>query len=223
MVLLIPSPKPQLGARLTACRLWTYAETVRKVARSWTNALSLISASADFQFCASQAQHYEWMRLFYPAIFARVQAAVACGRWKIVGGTWVEHDMLLPSGESLIRQFAVGCAFFEHHFKQRPTTLFLPDTFGYCSQVPQIAKLFKYKNFVSIKISWSLFNSFPHSTFVWQGSDGSALTAHFPPAGFCLGLACYGWCLGSETLYDPTHLLTRALQTLTTATRAYPT
>jgi alpha-mannosidase len=76
---------------------------------------------------------------------------------------------------------------------------------------------------VSIKISWSLFNSFPHSTFVWQGSDSSALTAHFPPAGFCLGLACYGCCLGSETLYDPTHLLTRALQTLTTATRAYPT
>jgi alpha-mannosidase len=122
------------------------------------------------------------MRAFYPEIFAQVQAAVGAGRWKVVGGTWVEMDMLLPSGESLLRQFALGCAFFEEHFKQRPTTLFLPDTFGYCSQVPQIAKLFGYKNFVSIKISWSLFNSFPHSTFIWEGSDGSAITAHFPPA-----------------------------------------
>jgi alpha-mannosidase len=168
---------------LIVLRLWTYAESVRKVARSWTNALSLIASSPNFVFCASQAQHYEWMRTFYPDIFARVQAAAAAGRWKVVGGTWVEHDMLLPSGESLIRQFALGCAFFEEHFKQRPTTLFLPDTFGYCSQVPQIAKLFEYKNFVSIKISWSLFNKFPHSTFVWEGSDGSSLIAHFPPAG----------------------------------------
>ena len=155
---------------------------MRKVARSWTNALSLIAASSHFVFCASQAQHYDWMRAFYPAIFARVQLAVTAGRWKLVGGTWVEMDMLLPSGESLLRQFALGCAFFEEHFKQRPKTLFLPDTFGYCSQVPQLAKLFGYKSFVSIKISWSLFNSFPHSTFVWEGSDGSALTAHFPPA-----------------------------------------
>ena len=189
----------KLHPTLTFFRLWTYAESIRKVARSWTNALSLIAASPHFVFCASQAQHYDWMRLHYPAIFARVQAAVATGRWKVVGGTWVEHDMLLPSGESLLRQFALGCAFFEDHFQQRPKTLFLPDTFGYCSQVPQIAKLFNYKNFVSIKISWSLFNKFPHSTFIWEGSDGSSLTAHFPPAGamFCAQFVVF-FCSGFE-------------------------
>ena len=47
----------------------------------------------------------------------------------------------MPSGESLVRQFLYGQRFFESHFGQRCTTFWLPDTFGYSSQLPQICRL----------------------------------------------------------------------------------
>jgi len=36
--------------------------------------------------------------------------------------------------------------------------------------------------FLTQKLSWSVFNKFPHSTFFWQGIDGSYVLIHFPPA-----------------------------------------
>ena len=35
------------------------------------------------------------------------------GRFHPIGGSWVEHDTNLPSGESLVRQFLYGQRFFE--------------------------------------------------------------------------------------------------------------
>ena len=43
-------------------------------------------------------------------------SAVARGQWVPVGGTWVEPDCNLPSGESLVRQFLYGQRFFEREF-----------------------------------------------------------------------------------------------------------
>jgi alpha-mannosidase len=37
-----------------------------------------------------------------------VRDAVGRGQWIPVGGTWVEPDCNLPSGESLARQFLYG-------------------------------------------------------------------------------------------------------------------
>ena len=33
-----------------------------------------------------------------------MRARIAEGRWEVVGGSWVEPDLNLPSGESLVRQ-----------------------------------------------------------------------------------------------------------------------
>lgn len=57
-----------------------------------------------------------------------------------VGGTWVEMDCNIPSGEALIRQFLYGQRFFEKEMGSKCTEFWLPDTFGYCSQLPQIVK-----------------------------------------------------------------------------------
>ena len=43
-------------------------------------------------------------------------ARIADGQWLPVGGTWVEPDCNLPSGEALVRQFLVGQRFFEREF-----------------------------------------------------------------------------------------------------------
>ena len=91
--------------------LWPYAETKRKIARSWGTQLELMRHYKDFKFCASQIGQYYWLRKYYPDVFARVQAAVREGRFEVVGGSWVECDGNVPSGESMARQMLYGQRF----------------------------------------------------------------------------------------------------------------
>ena len=58
----------------------------------------------------------------------------------------------------------------------------MPDTFGYSPQLPQIIKSAGIEYFLTQKLSWSVFNKFPHSTFYWRGIDGTEVLTHFPPA-----------------------------------------
>lgn len=63
------------------------------------------------------------------------------GSFQPIGGSWVEHDTNMPSGESLIRQFLYGQRFFQREFRKRSQTFWLLDTFGYTGQLPQLASL----------------------------------------------------------------------------------
>jgi alpha-mannosidase len=98
------------------------------------------------------------------------------------GGTWIEPDCNLPSGESLVRQFLYGQRFFEREFGRRARVFWNPDVFGYNGQLPQIMRGAGIGRFLTQKLSWNRFNAPPHHTFTWQGIDGSEVLAHFPPA-----------------------------------------
>src|SRR6266567_186025 len=132
---------------IDTCWLWPWAETKRKVARSWSNQCDLMDRYPELRFCASQAQQYKWLEMYYPSVFDRVKDKVKKGTFQPIGGSWVEHDTNMPSGESLVRQFLYGQRFFESHFGQRCTTFWLPDTFGYSTQLPQICRLAGMKRF----------------------------------------------------------------------------
>ncbi len=103
-------------------------------------------------------------------------------QFHVVGGTWVEMDGNLPSGESFIRQFLCGQRYFEKHFGRRCKIFWLPDTFGYSAQLPQIIRLSGMEYFMTQKLSWNLINIFPHHSFVWEGIDGTDVLVHFAPA-----------------------------------------
>lgn len=162
--------------------LWPYKETRRKVMRSWATQLRLLQRHERWSFVASQAVHWEWLEEDHPALFARVLQHVRAGRFLPVGGSYVEFDANLPSCESLVRQFLYGMSYFVRRLQVRPEVFWLPDTFGYAAQLPQIMRGFGLKYFLSQKLSWNLFNVFPHTSFEWAGLDGSRVLAHFPPA-----------------------------------------
>jgi alpha-mannosidase len=139
--------------------LWPYIETRRKVARSWVTQLHLFESYPEYRFVASQTVQYEWLLEDHPQLFDRVKKAVQDGNFIPIGGTYVEFDANLPSGESMIRQFLYGMEFLKFHFEIIPKTFWLPDTFGYSSQLPQIMKGFGIDFFLSQKLSWNLINS----------------------------------------------------------------
>jgi alpha-mannosidase len=139
--------------------LWPYLETRRKVARSWATQLHLLKSYPEYRFVASQTVQFEWLLEDHPQLFARVKEAVHEGSFIPVGGTYVEFDANLPSGESMVRQFLYGRKFLKSHFEIVPKIFWLPDTFGYSSQLPQIMKGFGMDFFLSQKLSWNLINT----------------------------------------------------------------
>lgn len=41
---------------------------------------------SSYIFTASQAQQYEWLKEYYPALFEQIRQKVAFGQWELIGG-----------------------------------------------------------------------------------------------------------------------------------------
>ncbi|SCU88777.1 LADA_0E12024g1_1 [Lachancea dasiensis] len=162
--------------------LWPFAETHRKIVRSWTSQCTLMEKYPEYQFVASQAQQFKWLweehkNFFQDVLIPKIQQS----QFFPIGGSWVENDTNIPAGESLCRQFFLGQRFYLKHFGKTSDIFWLPDTFGYSSQIPQIARISGIDKFLTQKLSWNNINNFPHTTFNWVGIDGSQLLTHMPP------------------------------------------
>jgi len=161
--------------------LWPYDETIRKCSRSWSSVIALMEDYPQMTFVCSQAQQFSWVKQYYPSLYEKMKIYIKQGRFIPVGGTWIEMDGNIPSGESFVRQFLYGQRFFLKEFGLRCQEFWLPDTFGYSAQTPQIMKHVGITRFLTQKLSWNLVNKFPHHNFWWQGLDGSSVLVHFPP------------------------------------------
>ena len=170
-------------AHIDLAWLWPIRETKRKGARTFSTALANMELYPDYVFGASQPQLYEWMKELYPALYAKIKKRIAEGRWEPQGAMWVEADTNVSSGEALVRQLLYGKRFFMKEFGKDIKTLWLPDVFGYSAALPQLLKEAGVDYFMTIKLSWSEHNKFPHHTFTWEGIDGSSVLAHMPPEG----------------------------------------
>ena len=169
-------------AHIDCAWLWPLRETRRKCARTFSNQLRLLERYPEHRFVCSQAVQYQWMKDEYPDLFEQIRERVRSGRWEPVGGMWVEPDTNVPSGESLVRQLVHGKRFFAEEFGVETHELWIPDVFGYSAALPQVARGAGVTSFITQKMSWNDTNRFPHTSFWWEGHDGSRLLAHFPPA-----------------------------------------
>jgi len=166
--------------------LWPLRETRRKAARTYVRALNMIDTREEYIYGTSQPQQMLWMKQRHPALFERLREAVASGRVEIQGSFWIEPDTNLPSGESLVRQAVVGRRFLSQEFDLTDEQLrlcWLPDTFGYNGNLPQILRKSGMDWFQTIKLAWNKVNDFPHRSFHWEGIDGSRVLVHMPPEG----------------------------------------
>ncbi|CAM3765678.1 alpha-mannosidase [Tsukamurella ocularis] len=168
-------------AHIDSAWLWPVRETARKCARTFANVVDLMDRDPSFRFACSSAQQFAWVRDRYPDLFGRIKDKVATGQFVPVGGMWVEADTNMPGGEAMARQFVAGKRFFLHEFGIDPPEAWLPDSFGYSAAMPQIVAAAGSQYFLTQKLSWNQTNRMPHSTFLWEGIDGTALFTHFPP------------------------------------------
>jgi len=168
-------------AHIDTAWLWPLRETKRKCTRTFASAVALLDQYPEYRFACSQAQQYAWIEQDHPELFAEITRHIRDGRWIPVGGMWVESDMNLPSGESLVRQIVFGQRYFEDRFGLRCSEVWIPDVFGYPAGLPQVFAAGGMQRFVTQKLSWNKQNRFAHHTFYWEGLDGTRVLTHFPP------------------------------------------
>lgn len=167
------------NAHLDHAWLWPIAETTRKAARTALNMANYAIEFEDFSFMFTQPVQMLAVKEQYPSIYERVLDAYRQGRWEPQGTSWVEPDCMLPCGEALIRQFIEGLkANRELYPGYNAKVFWIPDSFGYNAQLPQILRGCGMKYFVTSKIGWNDTNSFPYDLFVWEGIDGTKIPAH---------------------------------------------
>ncbi len=164
-------------AHLDLAWLWPLDESKRKARRTAYTQLALMKRYPEFRFNQSSAQWYAWLEEDAD-LFGSIQTAVQRGQWEVVGGMWVEPDMNLLAGESVVRQLLYGQRYFERHFGATCDTAWLPDCFGFSGSVPQLLRGAGIRNFFTAKLNWNETTKFPHDLFWWEGLDGSRVLTH---------------------------------------------
>ena len=166
-------------AHMDIAYLWPISQIRLKNARTYTNVLRLMDEDPTYRFAHSQPQLYAYTAQDYPALFDRIKDRVAEGRCERIGCMCGEPDLNIPWPEALVRQLTMGRDYYRQTFGDVETpVLWLPDTFGFPGQIPQLMRHAGLPWFVTNKLNWNQRNPVPWSTHHWEGIDGSRVLAH---------------------------------------------
>ncbi|HEY3707516.1 MAG TPA: glycoside hydrolase family 38 C-terminal domain-containing protein [Terracidiphilus sp.] len=168
------------NSHIDAAWLWPWTETVDVVKRTFGTALQLMYEYPQYTYTQSAAAYNEWMAEKYPDLNDQIKQRIKEGRWEIVGGMWVEPDVNMPDGESLVRQLLVGKRWYKQAYGVDVRIGWNPDSFGYTWQLPQIYKKSGVDYFVTQKMTWNDTNQLPFKLFWWESPDGSKVLTYFP-------------------------------------------
>lgn len=160
--------------------VWLWPERVGelKAVHVFATMNHLMEQYPEFRFAYSQPASYEAVARRSPKLFRTVQQRMARGQWQATGAMYVESDTIIACGEALARSFVVGQEAFKKLTGKASRLTWLPDVFGYSGCLPQLMKLTGVDYFFTTKMTWNSINRFPHSSFVWRGTDGSEVVSH---------------------------------------------
>ncbi|HEY9666844.1 MAG TPA: alpha-mannosidase, partial [Coleofasciculaceae cyanobacterium] len=162
-------------AHLDMAWLWPVSETWEVAQRTFESVLKLQQEFSDLTYCHSTPALYAWIEQHRPDLFAAIKHQVAAGRWEIVGGMWIEPELNLINGESIVRQILYGQRYVQEKFGELTRVAWVPDSFGFCWQLPQLLKQGGIDYFVTQKLHWNDTTKFPYGVFWWQAPDGTQI------------------------------------------------
>ncbi|QOV23425.1 alpha-mannosidase [Anabaenopsis elenkinii] len=162
-------------AHLDLAWLWPVSDTWKAAQNTFESVLRLQADFPELIFCHSTPALYAWVEEHRPDLFSQIQAQVAAGRWEVVGGLWVEPELNLISGESIVRQLLYGQRYIQAKFGKLSPVAWLPDTFGFCATLPQFLVNAGVEFFVTQKLRWNDTSQFDYDAFWWRSPDGSQI------------------------------------------------
>ncbi|MEH2178346.1 alpha-mannosidase [Nostoc sp.] len=162
-------------AHLDLAWLWPVSETWNAAQNTFESVLKLQEDFPELIFCHSSPALYAWIEEHRPDLFRAIQAQVVAGRWEVVGGMWVEPELNLIAGESIVRQLLYGQRYIQEKFGKLSTVVWVPDSFGFCATLPQFFANAGIEYFVTQKLRWNDTTKFDYGAFWWRSPDGSEI------------------------------------------------
>ncbi len=162
-------------AHLDMAWLWPVSETWEAAKNTFSSVLKLQEDFPELIFCHSTPALYAWVEENCPDLFAQIKKAVENKLWEIVGAFWVEPELNIISGESIVRQLLYGQLYVKEKFGTFSTVAWLPDSFGFCWTLPQFMVSAGVEYFVTEKLIWNDTTDFPYGAFWWRSPDGSEI------------------------------------------------
>lgn len=148
---------------------------------------NLFEKFPNYKFNFEGAIKYMFAKEYYPELYEKLKDYVASGRWHISGGSVDANDVMVPSAESIIRNFLLGQEFYKKEFGTKGgNDIMLPDCFGFPYSLPTLGKHCGIVGFHSQKLSWGSaysYDEMPHYG-IWQGVDGSQILAVHKPGAY---------------------------------------
>jgi alpha-mannosidase len=163
--------------------LWPWREGLAVVHSTFRSALDRMKETPGFAFTASSAQFYQWVAENDPDMLREIRQRVEEGRWGVVGGWWVEPDVNLPSGESLVRQGLYGQLTLRRLVGRAAKVAYNPDSFGHPGTLAQILKLQGMNEYVFMR-PMPQEKTLPANLFWWESPDGSRVLAYRIPVSY---------------------------------------
>lgn len=163
------------NAHLDPVWLWTRSEGIAEAVSTFRVAADFCEKYDGFIFNHNEAVLYEWVEENEPRLFARIQELVKQGKWRIMGGWYLQPDCTMPSAEGFLRQIETGNAYFKEKFGVTPTTAINFDPFGHTRGLVQILKKTGYDSYIYMRPGSVAENE---RDFIWEGYDGSKILCH---------------------------------------------
>jgi alpha-mannosidase len=173
------------NAHIDPVWLWQWPEGYQEVHATFASALDRLDEDPKFVFTHTSVLFLQWVEESDPALFARIRARVAEGRWQVVGGWWIEPDCNIPSGESFVRQGLYGQRWLLERFGLLATTGANLDSFGHNASIPQILARSGMDSYVFLRPKPDENAAIPGPLFRWEAPDGSHVVAYRIPHEYC--------------------------------------
>src|SRR5215510_4091861 len=119
---------------------WGWEEGAREAISTFHTAVELLDEYPEFIFNHNESLLYEWVEEYDPPLFERIRELVRQGRWNITGGWYLQPDVNLPGGETLVRVILEGRRYFQEKFGVCPPVAYNFDSFGHPGSLPQLLK-----------------------------------------------------------------------------------
>ncbi|HIK36993.1 MAG: alpha-mannosidase [Geminocystis sp.] len=168
-------------AHLDLAWLWDIEETYEVAEKTFNSVLNLQKEYKYLVFGHTTIYLYSWLSQKQPHLFRQIQQAVTEKKWEVLGGMWVEAEVNLIGGESLVRQLLYGQKYAFLLFGKYCKVAWLIDSFGFPWQLPQFLQQAEIKYFVTGKLHWNDTNFFPYGCFWWESPDGSRIFTLISP------------------------------------------
>lgn len=170
------------NAHIDSIWQWGWQEGASSALSTFQSAANLLE-DFDYIFNHNESVLYEDIEKYAPSLNVAMKKWHQKGKWMPMGGWFLQPDVLIPQGESIVREIQNGKNYFLRQYGKMPKTAVNFDSFGHSRGLVQIIKKCGQENYLFMRP----LNSFvdpakyqlhlPKEEFLWVGYDGSTLKA----------------------------------------------